>query len=126
MGGERQERMFVARNVGEDAAKETRFFRRSADRAGVDPGQCEEARKLVSFACDKSERRDCQFERCVALIRPRPSRSRGMEGWGRSLPGPAIAFHLAIYIGRKLRLTALPSVPSAIRHSVVPCSNLTM
>jgi hypothetical protein len=125
MGGKRQERMFVARNVGENAAKETRFFRRSADRAGVDPGQCKEARKLLSFARDKSERRDGQFERCAALIRPRPSRSRGTEGLGRSLPGP-IAFHLPIYIGRKLMLAALPSVPSAIRHSVVPCSNLTM
>lgn len=113
-------------NISEDAAEKTRFLRCSADRAGVDPGQCQEPRKLVSFACNKFERGDCQFERRVPLIRPRPSRSQGMEGWGRSAPCRAFAFHLPIYIGRKLMLAVLPSAPSVIRHSVVPCSNLTM
>jgi len=72
MGGERQERLLVACNVGQNAAEKTWFLGRGADRAVVDPGQGEEARKLISFACDKSERRDRQLERGIPLIRPHP------------------------------------------------------
>ncbi len=72
MGGERQERLLVACNVGQNAAEKTWFLGRGADRAVVDPGQGEEARKLISFACDKPERRDRQLERGIPLIRPHP------------------------------------------------------
>ncbi len=79
MSGERQERAFVACNVGENAAEKTWFLGRGADRAVVDPGQGEEARKLISFACDKSECRDRQLERGIPSIRRHPflPRERG-------------------------------------------------
>src|SRR6202035_4339784 len=65
VGRERQERSFVARNVSEHAAEKARFFGRDAYRAGVDPGQRQEARKLIGVACDESERHDRQFARRV-------------------------------------------------------------
>ncbi len=94
MGGERQERLLVACNVGENAAEKTWFLCRGADRAVVDPGQGEEARKLVSFNCDKPERRDRQFERCVPSIRPHPYLPGEQARRGPSAPGSAIGFHL--------------------------------
>ena len=72
----------------------------------------------------------------VDSVRPARCRLRGISK-GASVYAAAIAvgesltmrsmakLPTALYIGLKPMLTALPSVPSIIRHSVVPCSNLT-
>ncbi len=97
MGGERQQCRFAAGNVGEYPAEKTGFLGHAADRARVDPGEREEARKLVSLACQKSERGDRQFECRIISICPNPSparrRARGLE---RSAPRSAIGFHVEI------------------------------
>ena len=83
MGGERQERLFVTCDVGENAGEKARFLGRDADRARVDPGERQEARKLCGAARDESECHDRQCARC--LLSARDIRF--------SASGPAIAFH---------------------------------